>query len=153
MRRTFTLQEANELLPDVASSLARTTLLLGRVRAVARRLADLGVLGDPPGDLPEPGAVAGRPRLEADLARAHLLLAAARDEARRLERRGVVIRDLERGWVGFLSVLDGEREVLLSWHLGEREIRHFHDLHGSLLDREPVEGHRFFRRRQLQPPP
>ncbi len=152
MPRTFTLQEANALVPDVAASLARTTLLLGRARAVARRLADLGVVGEPVGALPDLGAVAGRPRLESDLHQARLLLAAAHEEASRLEKRGVVIRDLERGWVGFRSVLDGEREVLLSWHLGEREIRHFHDVHGSLLDRIPIDGHRFFRSRQLAPP-
>lgn len=152
MLRTFTLEEANELVPNVASSLARTTLLLGRVRAVALRLAELGVLGEPHGQLPEPAKVAGRPALERELVRARMLLATAEEEAQRLERAGVVIRDLERGWVGFRSVLDGEREVLLSWHLGEREIRHFHDLHGSLLDREPIDGHRFFRRRQLRPP-
>ena len=82
-----------------------------------------------------------------------MLLAAAREEAHALEARGVRVTDLERGWVAFPSVIDGQREVLLSWRLGERDIRHFHELQDGPTDRKPVEGHRFFRQRQLGPPP
>ncbi|MGE0790983.1 MAG: DUF2203 family protein [Sandaracinaceae bacterium] len=152
MSRTFTLSEANSRIPDVASVLARTTLLLGRARAIARQLADLGVVGTPPGELPDLDAVRGRPSLEAHLVQAWMLRRTAFEEAARLERTGVVIRDLERGWIGFRSVIDGEREVLLSWHLGEREIQHFHPVNGTLIDRRPVTGHRFFRSRQLGAP-
>jgi hypothetical protein len=154
--RSFTLEEANRLIPRVAATLGRTTQLLTQARAIARRLADAGLTGPRPGELPDEAALeeAGidEPTLVADRARAELLLEAARDEARELEALGVVVRDLERGLVDFRSVVDGEREVWLCWQLGEREIRFFHELHAGFVGRQPVEGHRFFRSRQLVPP-
>ncbi|HJL20227.1 MAG TPA: DUF2203 domain-containing protein [Sandaracinaceae bacterium LLY-WYZ-13_1] len=154
MTRTFTLEEANRLVPRVAATLARTTQLIAQARAIARRLADAGVTAPQPGELPSPEDVdaVDEPELAADVARARMLAEAARDQARALTELGVVVRDLERGLVDFRSVVDGEREVWLCWQLGERDIRYFHDLHAGFPGRQPVEGHRFFRSRQLVPP-
>jgi hypothetical protein len=149
--RSFTLDEANRLIPRVAATLGRTTQLIGQARAIARRLAEAGLSGERPGELPDADDV-DDPELAAELARARLLAEAATDEARRLEALGIVVRDLERGLVDFRSVVDGEREVWLCWQLGEREIRFFHDLHAGFVGRKPVDGHRFFRSRQLIPP-
>ena len=151
MTRYFTLDEANALVPEVAATLGRTTQLLGQMRAIARRLAEAGLRGDTPGELPSLDDV-DDPEQAVDLARAQMLAEVATEEARRLEALGIVVRDLERGLVDFRSVVDGEREVWLCWQLGEREIEHFHDLHAGFPGRRPVEGHRFFRSRQLIPP-
>lgn len=151
MARRFTLDEANQLIPRVAATLGRTTQLIALARAIARRLAEAGRPGARPGLLPHESEL-DDPELLADLARAKLLAEAATDEARQLETLGVVVRDLERGLVDFRSVLDGERDVWLCWQLGEPDIRFFHDLHAGFLGRQPIEGHRFFRSRQLVPP-
>jgi hypothetical protein len=150
--RSFTLEEANALIPRVTTILARTTQLVGRVRAISRRLAEAGVRSSKPGGLPEDADLSGHPELVEDLARARLLVETADDEARRLLELGIVIRDLERGLLDFHSILDGQRPVFLCWQLGEREIRHYHELSSGFVDRRPIEGHRFFRTRQLVPP-
>lgn len=152
MTRTFTLEEANALVSRVAATLSRTTQLLARARGIARRLrAASGVAAGPTG-LPRPEDVAHDPELAQDLSRAVMLMEVAREEARQLEAMGVIIQDLERGLVDFRSVLDGEREVFLCWQLGERRIRYFHHLSDGFVGRQSIEGHHFFRSRQLVPP-
>lgn len=153
MTRTFTLAEANALIPQVAAILGRSVQLLGQAQAIARQLAEAGVHpreeGVPPDEdeLPE-----DRPELAEALRKAILLGDTAIEQGRLLESMGVVIQDLERGRVAFRSVIDGQREVLLSWQLGERQIAHFQEVHAAFVDRRPVEGHAFFRSRQLVPP-
>lgn len=150
--RTFTLEEANALIPRVTAAFARTTQLIGGARRIAQRLAAAGVRPSRPGELPDPASVAHDPALAADLALASSLAEAALEEARALERLGIVVRDIERGLIDFRSVIDGQREVWLCWHLGEREIRTWHDLDSGFVGRQPIEGHRFFRARQLVAP-
>ena len=151
MRRTFTLEEANALIPRVTAGLARSTQLLGQARAIARRLSEQGVRPSNPGGLPNPDDV-DDPALARDVVQVQLLVEAAQDEARRLEALGIVVRDLERGLVDFRSVLEGEREVYLCWQLGERVIRWYHGLEEGFVGRQPIGEHRFFRSRQLIPP-
>ena len=153
MSRTFTIEEANAFVPRLASTFLRTGQLLASVRAIARRLAAAGVHAERPGSLPSPEAVAHDPELAAELARARMLADLAVDDARSLEKLGILVRDLERGLVDFRSVMDGERDVLLCWKIGEREVRFWHDGHAGFVGRQPIEGHRFFRARQLRPPP
>lgn len=149
--RTFTLDEANGLVPRIAGALVRTTQLLGHARLIARQLAEEGVPTDEPGGLPDEASV-GDPDLVEEVARARLLITAAKEEAARLEALGVIVHDLERGLVDFRSVLDGEREVFLCWQLGERAITAFHDPQAGFAGRQPVAGHAFFSSRQLVPP-
>lgn len=149
--RTFTLDEANRLVPRIASALARTTQLLGHARLIARQLAEEGVSGDERGGLPDEAGV-DDPELAFEIARARLLITAAKEEAGRLEALGVIVHDLERGLVDFRSVLDGERDVFLCWQLGEHAITSFHDPAAGFAGRQPVAGHSFFSSRQLVPP-
>ncbi len=142
--RTFTLDEANALVPRIIRILTRTTQMLGRVRTLQRGLSAQGVT--------EELDLTDRPELLAERELAQTLAAAIREEVRVLSGLGIVVRDLERGLIDFRSVLDGEREVHLCWQLGEREIRYFHDLDSGFPGRKPIEGHRFFRRRQLRAP-
>lgn len=149
--RTFTLDEANRLVPRITAALARTTQLLGHARLIARQLAAEGVSTDDPGGLPDEASV-DDPELAFEIARARLLIGAAHEEASRLEGLGVIVHDLERGLVDFRSVLDGEREVYLCWQLGERAIAFFHDPQAGFAGRQPITGHAFFSSRQLVPP-
>jgi len=152
--RTFTLAEANALIPRIATVLGRCTQLLGQAQRIARQLAEAGV--QPPAlaggapdedDLPD-----DRPELAGLLHKAIALGDTAIEQGRILEGMGVVVQDLERGRVAFRSVIDGQREVFLSWQLGERQITHWHEVDAAFVDRRPVEGHAFFRSRQLVPP-
>jgi hypothetical protein len=150
--RTFTLDEANALVPTLIRAFGRTIQLLRLLEGSRRRMADAGVAVARGGvlDLPDDAAVAGRPFLVEELELARLVAGLVRDEVRALERRGLVVRDVQRGVVGVPSVVDGMREVLLLWELGQREIVAFCELSSS--ERQPLEGHRFFRSRQLRAP-
>lgn len=150
--RTFTLEEANALIPQVTAAFMRTTQLVAAARRIARRLAEAGVRPAEPGQLPDPASVAHDPALAADLALASSLAEAALAEARALEALGIAVRDIERGRIDFRSVMDGQRDVWLCWQLGERAIRHWHDKDTGYVGRQPIEGHRFFRARQLLAP-
>ena len=152
MARTFTLEEANALVPRFARALARTTQMLGRLRTVVRALAPAGFTPASPDQLPHPAQLGDRTDLLEELGVARLLQSAIMDEVRALEALGIVVRDVGRGLVDFRSVVDGEREVWLCWELGEREIAYFHELDAGIGGRQPVQGHRFFKSRQLRAP-
>lgn len=137
MQRTFDLDRANALLPALRAALRQSAQLAVQLRALTRKH---GV--DAPADIDDEDA----------LAQATLLTELWADEGRRLSRLGVVVRDREDGHVDFPSVLDGEREVLLCWRVGETEVGHFHEVHGGCASRRSTSGHVFFDRRQLAPP-
>ena len=152
MARTFTLEEANALVPRVIAAFTRTTQLVASARRIARRLAAAGVRPDQPGQLPDAEAIAHDPELTADLALATSLASAALDEAKALEALGIHVRDVERGLIDFRSIVDGQREVWLCWQLGEQKIEYWHELDAGYVGRRPVAGHSFFRSRQLTAP-
>lgn len=54
-----------------------------------------------------------------------------------LARNGIQLKDLDRGLVDFPS-WRGDEEVLLCWHLGEDEIRFWHDLESGFRGRQPL---------------
>lgn len=148
----FTLEEANALVPRLARALARTTQMLGRLHASVRTLGAAGFGPAGPGQLPDASELGDRDDLIEELGVARMLEAAILDEVRALEALGIVVRDVARGLVDFRSVIDGEREVWLCWHLGERDVRFFHELDAGLGGRQAVDGHRFFKSRQLRAP-
>ena len=55
----------------------------------------------------------------------------------RIEKKGVVVKDLERGLVDFPHLLGG-REVFLCWMIGEKQIGYWHDLESGFAGRQPL---------------
>ena len=54
-----------------------------------------------------------------------------------VEKKGVVVKDLDRGLVDFPH-LRGGREVFLCWMLGEKKIDFWHDLEVGFAGRQPL---------------
>jgi len=54
-----------------------------------------------------------------------------------VHRRGVLVKDLDRGLVDFYA-LSGDRLIFLCWHLGEAEVSHWHTLEGGFAARQPL---------------
>ncbi|MCI0406346.1 MAG: DUF2203 domain-containing protein [candidate division Zixibacteria bacterium] len=54
-----------------------------------------------------------------------------------VEKKGVLVKDLERGLVDFPHLLGG-REVFLCWMLGEKKIEFWHDLESGFAGRQPL---------------
>ena len=129
--RTFTLEEACELLPRVrllAEQLVERKRRLdeaesGRNELRARIAADGGDIT--PSDVAEAEQGVGR---EAEA------VAAIVDELQGLD---VLVKDLDVGLVDFPALREGEL-VLLCWRLGEDEIGYWHGVEEGYAGRKPI---------------
>jgi hypothetical protein len=137
--RTFTLEEAQSLLPVLESLLKRA--IEGKREAeqvesglseLARRVANSG------GMRVDVGKVA---RLRADM-EAHL--ERVRESIAEIDSIGVQVKDIESGLLDFPCSLEGQ-VVLLCWRLGETSIEHWHTVESGFQGRQPVDER--FRRR------
>jgi hypothetical protein len=144
MRRYFTLEEANALVPRVALRMERAVQLHMLVRRAMHGLGSAGVSVSPALLTEEepPEVPAGSRSL---LFQARATYEALCAEVRAIEALGAEVKGVEHGLVDFPSLLDGETEVLLCWKLGEKRIDHFHDPEAGFAGRRPVQGHRFLR--------
>ncbi len=129
MRRNFTLDEANRILPDVEQIVRR----LRRIREEATELHDRlqaqwAELEREEASIAEIGE--GQRRLDA-------LQEEFGDLVGQLEARGVLLRDLDMGLVDFPAVA-GHAEVYLCWRLGEPEISFWHGLGEGYTERKPL---------------
>ena len=122
--RYFTVQEANELLPELEPLVGRVLALRARAshhsREMGALLADLS--SDVGGPLPT--------RLTGEFA-------AIEDLIERIQAYGVVLKSLEAGLLDFLCERDG-RDVFLCWRYGEPAVQYYHELHSGYQGRRPV---------------
>jgi hypothetical protein len=122
--RHFTLEEANQLLPQL-------TTLLTRLREAKDQLTDAEAheaLSEaaPTNGGGEQGRQVGVAFLE------------VRSMLETVERSGIVLRDIDRGLVDF-PALSEDREIYLCWELGEDEVAYWHELEGGYGGREPLD--------------
>ena len=124
--KTFTIQEANDLLPEVKVLLKKIQSShrhLSLFRNKAQKAAEGAELGG--GGLVEGVEYANR-------------LTKLTLETAELEALGVQLKDFERGLVDFPSLRDG-RIVLLCWQLGEGdELEWWHDVDAGFAGRTPI---------------
>ena len=139
-RRYFTLEEAGALLPRLSAILRRSVQLHQLLRARAERLAEAGyevsealLAGEEPRRIP--------PGTTALLGEARGLYESIIDEAAQVRALGADLKGADL--VDFWSWVDGQREVLLCWKLGEPEIAWFHTAEAGFAGRQPVAGHSF----------
>jgi hypothetical protein len=137
--KTFTLEEAQSLLPVMESLLKRA--IEGKQSAVevesgltelARRIYLSG------GMKVDTGKVAKlRAEMEAHVQR-------VRESVAEIDAVGVQVKDLDAGLLDFPCRLD-DQVVLLCWRMGETAIEHWHTVDSGFKDRQPVDE-RFHRR-------
>jgi hypothetical protein len=137
--RTFTLDEAQSLLPVLESLLKRA--IEGRKAAeevesglteLARRIYMTG------GMRVDVGKVA---KLRADM-EDHLQR--VRESVAEIDAIGVQVKDLETGLLDFPCRVD-DQVVLLCWRMGETTIEHWHTIEAGFQGRQPLDDR--FRRR------
>lgn len=129
--RLYTVEEAQEALPEIIPVLERVREAYVELRALQARLATdvRGASGD--GHLlANPWHEGGRNRME-ELNR-QLQRAAAE-----LDRRGVELKDPAKGLIDFFHEHDG-RVVYLCFQLGEPRIEHWHELQAGFAGRQPL---------------
>jgi hypothetical protein len=137
--KTFTLDEAQSLLPVLESLLKRAIDSKQAAEEVESKLSELGrriyLSGGMRVNLPD---VAGqRAEMEAHLQR-------VRESISEIDSIGVQVMDLDTGLLDFPFRLD-EEIVLLCWRMGETAIEHWHTVESGFQGRQPVDDR--FRRR------
>ena|SRR5688572_18144679 len=123
--KTFTVEEANELIPSVRKRLIRIQKLyerLGTLRESARAAAGASDLGG--------GMEGGSGYVKS--------LYEIGKQTTELHEMGVQLKDYSRGLIDFPSMRDG-RVILLCWQLGEPdEIEWWHEVEGGFAGRKPL---------------
>ena len=137
--KTFTLDEAQSLLPVLESLLKRAIDGKRAADEVESQLSDLGrriyLSGGMRVNLPEVAQM--RAQVESHLER-------VRESISEIDSIGVQVKDLDAGLLDFPFRLD-EDIVLLCWRMGETTIDHWHTVESGFQGRQPVDER--FRRR------
>ena len=128
--RTFTLSEAQTLLP-VLESLLR--------RAIAAN-AKAGTLEDEMQRLNQRIFLSGGmnvdvPHVARRRGERHIAIREAKDTLNEIDSIGVQVKDLDTGLLDFPCMMDGE-VVLLCWRLGEKSIDYWHSVEAGFSGRQ-----------------
>jgi len=132
-QRTFTLQEAQVLLPVLRLLLKQAIdgkKLIETIDAEFQALGQRIFLSG--GLLVEIGKAATR-RAERDKTVQRI-----KDVVAEIDATGVQVKDLDMGLLDFPCVVDGET-VLLCWKLGEKGITHWHGVSEGFKGRKPID--------------
>ena len=131
--RTFTLREAQSMLPVLESLLRRSIDAKSQIEEIDQELTEVGerifLSG---GMLVDVAACAARKALR-DKA-----IQSAKDTLSEINAIGVQVKDLEIGLLDFPCLVDGEI-VLLCWKLGETTISHWHGTEEGYAGRKPID--------------
>jgi len=133
MSRTFTVTEAEALLP-VLESLLRSAIqakaLIEEVDTEQQTLSNRIFVNG--GTLVDIVSVARR-KAERDKA-----LQKAKDAVAEIDATGVQVKDLDIGLLDFPCVV-GDDVILLCWKLGEKKITHWHGIQEGFAGRKPID--------------
>jgi hypothetical protein len=132
-QRTFTLQEAQVLLPVLKSLLKQaidSKKLIETIEAEFQELAQKIFLSG--GLLVEIGRMAAR-RAERDKTEQRI-----KDVLAEIDATGVQVKDLDIGLLDFPCMVDG-KTILLCWKVGEDRITHWHGLEEGYAGRKPID--------------
>jgi len=132
--KTFTLEEANALLPVVESLLGQVIAakeeaerLESEIQSLRQRIFLSGGM-----TIDIAGVARNRTEGEAQVQRAKEVLA-------EMDVIGVQVKDLDTGLLDFPCRVDGEL-VLLCWRRGESRIEYWHTLDAGFRGRQPLDA-------------
>jgi len=137
--KTFTIDEAQSLLPVLESLLKRAIEGKKAAEELETALSDLARRIYISGGMKVDAASVVKQRAEME---GHLKL--ARESIGEIDAIGVQVKDLEAGLLDFPCRLD-DQIVLLCWRMGETTIEHWHTVESGFQGRQPVDDR--FRRR------
>jgi hypothetical protein len=137
--KTFTIDEAQSLLPVLESLLNRAIEAKQAAELVEAELSELARRIYMSGGMRVDTVRVGKQRAELE---EHLKL--ARESVAEIDAIGVQVKDLDSGLLDFPCRLD-DQVVLLCWRKGETSIEHWHTMESGFQGRQPVDER--FRRR------
>ena len=133
MSKTFTLGEAQTLLPVVEALLKRAQGAAVRAEELEQEMQLLSHRIFLSGGMHVDVSAAARRRAERDKA-----VQEAKDTLAEIDSIGVQVKDLQQGLLDFPAVMDG-KPVLLCWKLGESAIAHWHTEEEGFAGRKPLD--------------
>jgi len=137
--KTFTLDEAQSLLPVLESLLKRAIEGKRSAEETESRLSDMArricISGGMRVDVNRVSKLRAEMEAQVQL---------ARESIAEIDSIGVQVKDIETGLLDFPCRLD-DQVVLLCWRMGEPAIEHWHTVDSGIKDRQPVDER--FRRR------
>ncbi|MGH9597828.1 MAG: DUF2203 domain-containing protein [Edaphobacter sp.] len=142
MSKTFTLGEAQTLLPVVEALLKRAQAAATRAAELEQEMQMLSHRIFLSGGMHVDVGAAARRRAERDNA-----VQEAKDTLAEIDEIGVQVKDLQEGLLDFPSTMDG-KPVLLCWKLGEPAINFWHTEEEGFAGRKPLDD-RFGRTERL----
>jgi len=129
----FTVEEANDLVPDLELAFGR----LGRLRGEASVLVEALGGGDEAMDVLNGGVPL--PGREAHALRFQTLVEEINEVVEQVNELGCLVKDIDAGLVDFYGIREGE-PVFLCWQFGEPAVAHWHPLDEGFASRQPIEG-------------
>jgi hypothetical protein len=140
--KTFTIDEAQSLLPVLESLLKRAIAGKKAAEQVESHIADLSRRIYLSGGMRVDVAEVARQRSEME---SHLNR--VKETIAEIDAIGVQVKDLDSGLLDFPCRLE-DQIVLLCWRMGETAIEHWHRIEDGFKGRQPVDER--FRRRSTQ---
>ncbi|WP_109487698.1 DUF2203 domain-containing protein [Occallatibacter savannae] len=137
--KTFTLEEAQSLLPVLESLLKRAIEGKRAAQAVEERIAELSRRIYLSGGMRVDVSAVAKQRAEVE---AHSQQ--VRETVAEIDSIGVQVKDLDTGLLDFPCKVD-DQVVLLCWRMGETAIEQWHTLEDGFKGRKPLDER--FRRR------
>ena len=134
MSKTFTLGEAQTVLPVVEALLRRAQTAGARAGELEMEMQALSQRIFLAGGMHVDVTSAARRRAERDKS-----VQEAKDTLAEIDAIGVQVKDLEEGLLDFPSVIDG-KTILLCWKLGEKEIGYWHSTEDGFAGRKPLDA-------------
>ncbi|RAV12999.1 DUF2203 domain-containing protein [Paenibacillus contaminans] len=131
MKKHFTVQEANALLPVIRTELEA---LQDTVRNMEDKVAELRLrkFVSSAGD----ADLGNDPFFELEC-EIEFLQIEAHTQIKGIHMKGAQLKDIENGLVDFPAVLDGQ-DVLLCWRQGEERIMFYHGMEEGFRGRKPL---------------
>jgi hypothetical protein len=133
LSKTFTLGEAQTVLPVVEALLKRAQTVAARAAEFEQEMQLLSHRIFLSGGMHVDVSAAARRRAEREKA-----VQEAKDTLAEIDEIGVRVKDLQEGLLDFPSVMDG-KPVLLCWKLGEPAIAHWHTEEEGFAGRKPLD--------------
>lgn len=133
MERTFTLQEAQVLLPVLENLLKKAIegkKLIEQVNEEFQQVSHRVFLA---GGCEVDIATLARRKAEKEKAEQRV-----KDALAEIDSAGVQVKDLDIGLLDFPCVVE-DRVILLCWKLGEKSIEHWHSVEEGFRGRKPID--------------
>ena len=134
MSKTFTLSEAQTLLPVLEALLLKARAAGARAGELEREMQQLSQRIFMSGGMHVDVSAAARRRAEREKS-----MKEAEDTLAEIDEIGVQVKDLEKGLLDFPCLMEGQT-VLLCWKLGEKEIGFWHTTDAGFAGRQPLDA-------------